>query len=417
VRSDDLRSYLASGRPPIEIEGFVRILRTARVLLHLAIVAATLIFIERFDNISFVVTGICALSISVIVHNTVRPNATVFEILTFDTAAYLLMTVVIDAAELAVFAAVAMSFMMFHFVVPRRAVIATIVFVIGGLAAAAASLFTENQIRSPGDVLHLLTNVTVLTAVPAIWLQAQAGIEVFRHKEKEAQLARDKDELLADKDRFVASVSHELRTPLTAVLGLAHTLADSENHLSEDERAEFLDTLVQQSEDVAAIVDDLLVAARAGSGQLALTIAEVDLVAEVKAIAPEGLPIHTNGGATVLGDPIRIRQIVRNLLTNAQRYGGPNREIRVHSTESRGVVAVADDGEALSSADLGVIFTAYGRAHESPGHTESVGLGLTVSRQLARLMGGEVAYSHRSGWSTFELSLPVPVDRPSSARV
>jgi signal transduction histidine kinase len=80
-----------------------------------------------------------------------------------------------------------------------------------------------------------------------------------------------------------------------------------------------------------------------------------------------------------------------------------------------GIVSVEDNGPPLSNEALETIFSAFGRAHDRPGQTDSVGLGLTVSRQLARMMGGEITYHHDGRWGSFRLSLPMAVSETTSA--
>ncbi len=100
-----------------------------------------------------------------------------------------------------------------------------------------------------------------------------------------------------------------------------------------------------------------------------------------------------------------MRQILRNLLTNAERYGGPNVEVTV-SRGDRGIdIAVLDDGEGLPPEEWENIFQLYHRAHEG-GRSESLGIGLAVSRQLAELMGGTLEYARENGLSVFRLNLP-----------
>jgi len=107
-----------------------------------------------------------------------------------------------------------------------------------------------------------------------------------------------------------------------------------------------------------------------------------------------------------LADPIRFRQIVRNLVTNAIRYGGDEIQISMSRKGDRVAVCVADDGPGVPEEDRERIFEAYHRAHSSAGQPGSVGLGLTVSRTLAELMGGSLSYS-KNGLSTFVLDLPM----------
>jgi signal transduction histidine kinase len=214
----------------------------------------------------------------------------------------------------------------------------------------------------------------------------------------------------AEKDRFVASVSHELRTPLTSVVGLAHTLLDSSDDISPTDRSELLGLIASESEDVAAIVEDLLVAARVESGQLSVAANDLmldeELCAMVEACKVEVEPLRIEP-VMVTGDAVRIHQIVRNLITNAHRYGGESIAVAVYAEDDTAVLAVLDDGDGVPDEKAECIFAPFGKAHDDPQRTESVGLGLAVSRNLARLMNGDVRYRKRDGWTSFELHLPL----------
>ena len=105
-------------------------------------------------------------------------------------------------------------------------------------------------------------------------------------------------------------------------------------------------------------------------------------------------------------DPVRVRQIFRNLLANADRYGGPRIIVRVDRFGDVYALSVIDDGSGIPETERERIFDPYCRAHNQVGRTESVGLGLTVSRQLARLMNGDLSYDYRSGHSIFTVTLP-----------
>jgi signal transduction histidine kinase len=234
----------------------------------------------------------------------------------------------------------------------------------------------------------------------------------------ERQYAQERLEaLVRSKDEFVASVSHELRTPLTTVLGLASELRDRKREFSEMEQHELVSLVADQATEVASIVEDLLVAARAEIDMVAISPQPVDLAAELDAVIA-GLPATGRPPARVAAehvwaeaDPTRTRQVLRNLLTNAARYGGDHIEARVTADERSCVVEVLDDGPGIPPEHAARIFDPYHRAHDPVGQPASVGLGLTVARELARLMGGELEHRRIEGWTIFELRLPPAVDR------
>ncbi len=412
-----MRETLREGRPPVELVEFSLTYQRTRVGVNVAIVASVLVFTPRFDSRLFVAPALIAMAAAVLAHVRVRPLASLQEKITFDTAMYLGMVAVLDLPEVALFVATIQGFVVYLHVPPRTALILTALYLGGGVGTAAVGVFVPLQQRTNFESVLMVAIVAVIALVPVAWVLSQVGTLLLVQREREASLLAETKQILADKDRFVASVSHELRTPLTAVVGLAHTLADRSAPLSEEERAEFSDVIVEQSEEVAAIVDDLLVAARADSGHLTLVVGELDLSKEVSSVAPDGVPVVSGGNEwnTVVGDPIRVRQVLRNLVSNSARYGGPNKRIRLSTRGVLGVVEVQDDGEAIPAAHIEGIFTPYGRAHDRPGRTDSVGLGLTVSRQLARMMGGDVTYRHDGKWATFELALPLSVATTAQA--
>jgi len=220
------------------------------------------------------------------------------------------------------------------------------------------------------------------------------------------------EDLIRSKDELIASVSHELRTPLTVVHGLAQELDSSWVSFTVPEQKEFIGMIAQQSAEVAHIVEDLLVAARADIGKLPISAGSVDLRSEIdsalSSIPELAVELKRAGDSApvAFADASRVRQIIRNLLANAHRYGGPNVRVRYGAESGRAWLEVCDDGDGVSSADSKKIFEPYERAHNAAGQPMSVGLGLTVSRKLADLMGGSLHYSYDNGWAVFRLDLP-----------
>jgi two-component system OmpR family sensor kinase len=180
---------------------------------------------------------------------------------------------------------------------------------------------------------------------------------------------------------------------------------------TDDELREFIGLVAGQGNEVANIVEDLLVIARADIDRITVLPESVDLVAHVRSVfagleQEEELDIIGQTPPTWC-DPGRLRQIIRNLLTNAVRYGGERVRVELGVMGDKARLEVCDDGPGIGEQDQDRVFEAYHRAHDRRGQPASVGLGLTVSKRLAELMGGNLAYYRRDGWSVFALSLPL----------
>lgn len=237
-------------------------------------------------------------------------------------------------------------------------------------------------------------------------LELRLAVDLLKENQEELQ------EVMRQREALIATVSHEIRTPLTAVLAYIEILNDSGPDLSEKERREIRDRVSRQAGDLSYMVEDLLVAARAEAGSLDITSVRVNLRAQAAQVL-EGLnvgqadEVHVEGEpCSAMGDPNRVRQVVRNLLTNAFRYGGPKVAVRLESDAQWCHLMVVDDGPPIPEADREQIFEAYGRS-SGKHHAESVGLGLSISRLLTEKMGGTLTYRHEDGLSVFDAALPI----------
>jgi signal transduction histidine kinase len=208
-------------------------------------------------------------------------------------------------------------------------------------------------------------------------------------------------------------VGHELRTPLTAVTGFAQVLQDEWESLPDEERREMVSVIVRQGGDLGDIIEDLLVSGRVDAGVLRLEKLPVDLPAEAASVI-EGLAGGTDRSFETAcepvwaqADPTRVRQVMRNLLTNALKYGGIAIRVETGRRDSLAVVRVIDDGAGVPEDMRERIFQPFQRAHGAVAAAQSLGLGLAISRQLARAMGGDLAYSYEGDRSIFEFTVPV----------
>jgi signal transduction histidine kinase len=115
-----------------------------------------------------------------------------------------------------------------------------------------------------------------------------------------------------------------------------------------------------------------------------------------------------------MADPVRVRQILRNLLTNALRYGGPEITITTHRDGPEVTLVLSDNGDGIPPEHRKRIFDPYHRGQKGLSRSDSVGLGLAVSRQLARLMDGDLTLRTDLGPATFQLTLPLAPKDPEA---
>lgn len=222
------------------------------------------------------------------------------------------------------------------------------------------------------------------------------------------------------KDQFVASVSHELRTPLTAVLGFTELLHSGALNGQEEEMAGIMQMIAEQAQEVSSIVEDLMVGARAEIGSVSVVPVLVSIDAQARSASDplvgefEDFLIDVED-IEIWADPVRVRQIIRNLLTNARRYGGPTVQITSTVGDDTVTLHVRDNGEGIPVERRDSIFEPFHTSGPRESRSVAVGLGLTVSRQLAQLMDGDLSYDFVDGWSTFSLTLPRK-DLPAESR-
>jgi PAS domain S-box-containing protein len=258
--------------------------------------------------------------------------------------------------------------------------------------------------------LATITRIRDAQGVP-IGLGAIA-VDITERKRTEEKLAA----LLASKDEFVTSVSHELRTPLTVIVGMAQELRSSFDEFSGDVARDLIGVIADQSSDLANIVQDLLVIGRSdGGGSLVINRESIAIDEELKACLQLYLPadreieLNLDSSLPVVADALRLRQVLRNLLTNAVRYGGPHLKAIIKQNSLFTTFSLWDDGTGVPPEDVNEIFQPYVRSRSGPALPGSMGLGLAVARKLSQLMGGDLVYERREEWSVFEMTLPTAI--------
>jgi len=232
-------------------------------------------------------------------------------------------------------------------------------------------------------------------------------VDVTEHRREERRM----EELIETKNKFLATVSHEIRTPLTAIVGFSQML-EADAQMGHEDRMLMVSSIVEQAHEVSDLVNDLLIAARADTGEVNVEAKRIDIADQVAQTLAAGGSFTKDvrfdrppQSVVATADPARVRQILRNLLTNAERYGGPNVSVSISLPDEWVAVDVVDDGAGLPHEEWEAIFQLYHRAHQDNKH-EAVGIGLAVSRQLAELMGGSLDYCREDDRSVFRLKLP-----------
>jgi len=234
------------------------------------------------------------------------------------------------------------------------------------------------------------------------------------------------------KSEFLARMSHEIRTPLNGVLGMAQALA-AEPDLKPGHR-QSLGVIRQSGESLLTILNDVLDLSKVEAGRLELEEIAFDLEATVRGAqetfapqaAAKGLAfrLHLDPGAAgvYLGDPTRVRQVLYNLLSNAVKFTEAG-EVSLTVTHGAGalVLTVADSGIGIAPADLARLFSRFQQVDSSTTRRYGgSGLGLSICRELAELMGGSVTVESNPGsGSRFIVTLPLTrvADRVAEARV
>ena len=238
-----------------------------------------------------------------------------------------------------------------------------------------------------------------------------------------AQSARaEADSANGVKDEFLATLSHELRTPLTSILGWSHLLTDG--NLDKQQTARAIETIARNARAQGRLIDELLDISRIMTGKLCLDLRAVRLAPLIQTVVDDVRPaadarsINLKAAfnleiGPILGDPDRLQQIVRNLLTNAIKFTpqGGDVQVRLERNDSHALITVKDSGQGIATELLPHIFERFRQADSSNTRSNGgLGLGLSIVRQLVELHLGTVTVesSGENAGTTFRVMLPLP---------
>ncbi|MEO6727075.1 MAG: PAS domain S-box protein, partial [Blastocatellia bacterium] len=249
--------------------------------------------------------------------------------------------------------------------------------------------------------------------------QAEAEREEALKREQKAR--RLAEEASRFKEEFLAVVSHELRAPLNAINGYAHLLGSGK--LDDEATRHAVETIQRSAKAQARLIEDLLDTSRIITGKLRLNAIRTDLLKVVEAALDtarpaaeaKGIAIKTSfdpEAVRIVGDPVRLQQVIWNLVSNAVKFTpkGGRVDVALNRENSRVEIVVSDTGEGIKQEFLPFVFDRFRQADSSSQRTHGgLGLGLAIVRHLVEMHGGTVsAHSEGAGLgATFSILLPI----------
>ena len=276
----------------------------------------------------------------------------------------------------------------------------------------------DDYLVKPFSARELLARVEAHLSLQRLRRESeQAVLDLMRREQKARASAEVANRI---KDDFLAMLSHELRTPLNAIVGWTHLL--KKGKLSEQDRERGIDVIDRNAAAQRAIIDELLDISRIVTGKLKLDSKPIELPGVINAAIDVVRPaaeakniqivtsIDLNAGL-VMGEAVRLQQVIWNLLSNAVKFTPKNGRIEV-KLEVAGKhlnVIISDTGEGIDPEFLPFIFERFRQADTSSKRMHGgLGLGLSIVRSLVEMHGGEVyAASRGKGQgATFTLSFP-----------
>ncbi|MGB3511106.1 MAG: ATP-binding protein [Microcoleaceae cyanobacterium] len=253
-----------------------------------------------------------------------------------------------------------------------------------------------------------------------------------RHTELELQLAKEAADVANQaKSAFIANISHELKTPLTAIIGYSDLLAEEIIELADRDLINDLNKIRSESNHLLKMIQEIIDLSKIESNKMKLYLEDFYLSSLVDNVikSVQDLVIKNGNILRVQGveeigimyaDPIKVQQIISNLLTNAAKFTHQGEiTLRVTRQENKIVFYVTDNGIGMSLDQIKYLFRPFTQADESTTRQyEGTGLGLAISQRLCKMMGGKITVDSKVGvGSTFTVYLPIEVQDTNSRKL
>jgi len=270
-----------------------------------------------------------------------------------------------------------------------------------------------------GDSIPMLMNA-IRRERDGVFVSDCVFVRMIQRNEYESQLLEARrlaEQASAAKAKFLSMISHDLRTPLTAITGNVSLLAAGVHGPVTAEQLDGLQRVRNAATELLHMLEDILGFAKLDSGRVQVRLADVhvgDAVARAEVLVrllmeEAGLTFDVDcTGATVLADPDRLQQVLLNLLSNAIKFTPPGGRVSVRCARDgdRAFIRVEDTGIGIPANELQRIFEPFVQL-DTENRERGVGLGLAISRELARAMDGELTAESALGQgAAFILALP-----------
>jgi signal transduction histidine kinase len=250
--------------------------------------------------------------------------------------------------------------------------------------------------------------------------QSNALASSILQKEVASARAQELEKISRVKSQFLANVTHELRSPVNAIIGLAELLRMAAEKDSMEQIKERLSFMITSATNLRTIITNILDLSKIEAGKMEVSRQQVNAsaliadIAETTRILVGSKPVVVETSAPSLPvmistDPVKLRQVLTNLASNAAKFTESGRiEIALSTIGSSLAISISDTGIGIKEEDLGRLFTAFSQVEDAKTKThQGTGLGLAISKNLVELIGGAISLTSAFGkGTTFTVSLP-----------